>query len=107
MTHENEGEIDGLAVDRAGYLWLTLWFGGKVICIDPRSQARVREVILPVMNITSVSIVDSECNPSNEPASKLFACSSAIPWLGGKSLAPWYASELPEAQQGYLFEVDL
>lgn len=107
VTHENEGVIDGLAVDRAGYLWLTLWFGGKVICIDPRSQARVREVILPVMNITSVSVVDSECNPSNEPASKLFACSSAIPWLGGKSLAPWYASELPGPQQGYLFEVDL
>ena len=107
VAHENEGVLDGLAVDRAGYLWLTLWFGGKVICIDPQSQARVREVILPVMNITSVSVVDSQCNPSTKPANHLFACSSAISWPGGNSLSPWYASELPESQQGYLFEIDL
>ena len=107
VANENEGVLDGLAVDRAGYLWLTFWFGGKIICVHPRSEARLREVTLPVMNITSVSVVDSECNPNAKAANKLFACSSVVSWLGGKSLSPWYASELKESKQGYLFEIDL
>lgn len=103
VAHENEGVPDGLAVDSAGHLWITFWFGGKVICIEPRSQARVSEIILPVMNIASVSVVDSE----SYPGGKLFACSSVVPWLGGEFLAPWYASDLPGSQQGYLFEIDV
>ncbi len=97
VSQEHEGVPDGLAVDRAGYLWITFWFGGKVVCIDPRSQARVREIVLPVMNISSVSIIHS--------SGKLFACSSAVSWLGGKVLSPWYASELLAEQRGYLFEL--
>lgn len=103
VADENEGVPDGLAVDRVGRLWLTFWFGGKVVCIEPRSQVREREMILPVMNITSVSVVDSEFGSS----AKLFACSSVVPWLGGEFLAPWYASNLPKEQQGYLFEIDM
>jgi len=38
VADENEGVPDGLAVDAAGRLWLTFWFGGKIVCIDPRSQ---------------------------------------------------------------------
>ncbi len=107
VADENEGVPDGLAVDRAGHLWITFWFSGKVVCIDPISQARLREIILPVMNIASVSVVDSECDSTSKLPSKLFVCSSVVPWVGGKSLAPWYASELLGAQQGYLFEIDL
>ncbi|MDJ0518254.1 MAG: SMP-30/gluconolactonase/LRE family protein [Trichodesmium sp. MO_231.B1] len=107
VADENEGVPDGLTVDRAGHLWITFWFSGKVVCIDPISQARLREIILPVMNIASVSVVDSECDSTPKLASKLFACSSVVPWLGGNILAPWYTSELPGEQQGYLFEIDL
>ncbi|NES76143.1 MULTISPECIES: SMP-30/gluconolactonase/LRE family protein [unclassified Okeania] len=105
VSQEHEGVPDGLAVDRAGYLWVTFWFGGKVVCIDPRSQARVREIILPVMNISSVTIVDSKCNCPADSPWKFFACSSIVPWLGGKLLAPWYVDDLVVEQRGYLFEL--
>ncbi|NEQ62389.1 MAG: ATP-grasp domain-containing protein [Moorea sp. SIO4A1] len=107
VADETEGVPDGLAVDGAGRLWLTFWFGGKVVCIDPQSQARVREIVLPVINISSVTIVDSKCDRTAESPCKLFACSSAVPWLGGKVLAPWYAGDLPGSRQGYLFEIDI
>ncbi|MBP0011965.1 MAG: SMP-30/gluconolactonase/LRE family protein [Roseofilum sp. SBFL] len=103
VADENEGVPDGLAVDRAGRLWLTFWFGGKIVCIDPQLQVRKREIILPVMNITSLSVVDREFSSS----AKLFACSSVVPWLGGEFLAPWYASDWPVEQHGYLFEIDV
>ncbi len=106
VADENEGVPDGLAVDGLGRLWLTFWFGGKVVCIDPQSQARVREILLPVMNIASVSFVNSKCDRNADSSCKLFACSSAVPWLGGKVFAPWYADDLPVEQQGYLFEID-
>jgi|GEM_PF-1065988 len=105
VSQEHEGVPDGLAVDQAGYLWVTFWFGGKVVCIAPRSQARVREISLPVMNISSVTIVNSKCDLTTDSRSKLFACSSIVPWLGGKLLAPWYADDLLVEQRGYLFEL--
>ncbi|MBC6478312.1 MAG: SMP-30/gluconolactonase/LRE family protein [Hormoscilla sp. GM7CHS1pb] len=107
VADENEGVPDGLAVDAAGRLWLTFWFGGKIVCIDPRSQERVREVFIPVMNISSVSVVDSKGDHSADAPCKLFACSSAVPWPGGKVLAPWYAGDLPVPRQGYLFVIDI
>lgn len=99
VSQENEGVPDGLAVDSLGYLWVTFWFGGRIVCIDPQSHARVGEIILPVMNISSVSIIHS--------SGKLFACSSAVPWEGGKVLEPWYVDDLPSSQQGYIFEIDI
>lgn len=107
VADEHEGLPDGLAVDAAGHLWLTFWFGGKIICIDPRSQERVREVFLPVMNVTSAIVIDSKGDRSADVSGKLFACSSAVPWVGGKVLAPWYADDLPVDRRGYLFEIDI
>lgn len=102
VADKSEGVPDGLAVDAAGRLWLSFWFGGKVVCFDPRSQTRVREICLPAMNVASVAVVDTK-----DSSGKLFACSSAVPWEGGKILAPWYADDLPRDRRGYLFEIDL
>ncbi|NES21032.1 MAG: ATP-grasp domain-containing protein [Symploca sp. SIO3E6] len=107
VADENEGLPDGLAVDAAGRLWLTFWFGGKIICIDPQSQERIREIFLPVMNISSVAVIDSNGDCSAHSSCKLFACSSAVPWAGGKAFAPWYVSNWPIIQQGYLFEINI
>lgn len=97
-----EGVPDGLAVDAAGCLWLSFWFGGKIVCFEPRSHKRVREICLPTLNVASVAVVETQ-----DSSCKLFACSSAIPWEGGNFLAPWYADDWPRNDRGYLFEIDL
>jgi len=107
VADKNEGVPDGLAVDRAGRLWLTFWFSGKVMCIEPRSQEIIIEICLPAMNIASISVVDDPGDRGAGFPYKLFACSSAVSWPGGKVLAPRYADNLPVPQQAYLFEIDI
>jgi sugar lactone lactonase YvrE len=43
-----EGRPDGAAVDAEGFYWSALYDGGRVVRIDPRSGAIVREIALPV-----------------------------------------------------------
>ncbi len=45
-THK-EGSPDGMCIDENGNLWIALWGGGKVICVDPARGEKIEEIILP------------------------------------------------------------
>jgi sugar lactone lactonase YvrE len=47
------GSPDGMTIDERDKLWVALWGGGKVICVDPSSGSIEAEVRLPVPNVTS------------------------------------------------------
>lgn len=44
---EGEGNPDGMCADENGNLWIALWGGGKVVCCDPATGARLEEVRAP------------------------------------------------------------
>lgn len=47
------GAPDGMAIDSNDHLWIGLWNGGKVICIDPEQGKQVDEIIVPAHNVTA------------------------------------------------------
>ncbi|MCP5432472.1 MAG: SMP-30/gluconolactonase/LRE family protein [Alphaproteobacteria bacterium] len=47
-----KGFPDGMCVDAEGYIWQTLFFGGRVLRFDPKGR-EVGEIRLPVSNVTS------------------------------------------------------
>lgn len=42
--NKSEGSPDGMTIDAEGNLWIALWGGGKVICINPLTKERIHEV---------------------------------------------------------------
>ena len=50
----NDGSPDGMTIDVDGNLWVALWGGGKVICINTRAEI-IAEIRLPVSQPTSVA----------------------------------------------------
>ena len=49
---QQQGVPDGMAMDRDGTLWIAMWGGYKVICINPVSGAKLGEVVLPDANVS-------------------------------------------------------
>ena len=45
---------DGMCVDEAGYLWVAIWNGSRVVRISPDDGRIVGEVLVPVKRVTSV-----------------------------------------------------
>ncbi len=50
---EQDGWLDGMAIDENGHLWIALWDGWAVACFDPETGAKLREIRLPVARPTS------------------------------------------------------
>ncbi|CAK1545561.1 unnamed protein product [Leptosia nina] len=46
---------DGMTIDRDGFLWVALMFGGAIIRIDPEARRVVEKYKLPVTRTTSVT----------------------------------------------------
>jgi sugar lactone lactonase YvrE len=46
---------DGMTVDNFGYLWIAMWDGSKVICINPHDSSKgcIHEILLPVSRPTN------------------------------------------------------
>jgi sugar lactone lactonase YvrE len=50
---QTEGSPDGMAIDVNDRLWVALWGGSQVICVDPKLGEIVESITLPVSNVTS------------------------------------------------------
>lgn len=48
-----KGVPDGMAIDRDGNLWIAMWGGYKVICVNPASGMKLMEVALPDADVSS------------------------------------------------------
>ena len=51
-TLEN-GTPDGMCIDRDGKLWVGMWGGSRVACVDPEAGHEVASIGLPCPNVTS------------------------------------------------------
>ena len=49
---KEEGILDGMTIDTNGNLWIALFTGGKVICVDPVKKERIAEIIVPASKVT-------------------------------------------------------
>ncbi len=47
------GAPDGMTIDANGNLWVALWGGSRVICIDGRKGNIIDEIRVPAPNVTS------------------------------------------------------
>lgn len=48
-----DGSPDGMTIDADGNLWVALWDGWCVVCIDPNTGERVRKIDVPVQRVTA------------------------------------------------------
>ncbi len=55
-----DGLPDGMTVDRAGNVWLALWGGWGVVCIDPVARRIVDRIDLPVKQVTSCTFAGED-----------------------------------------------
>ncbi|WP_059104319.1 SMP-30/gluconolactonase/LRE family protein [Shouchella shacheensis] len=51
--HDIAGSPDGMTIDVDDRLWVALWGGSRVICVDPQLGKIVDSIALPVSNVTS------------------------------------------------------
>jgi len=47
-----DGFPDGMTIDEHDRLWVALWGGSKVICVDPDKGEIIESIHLPVSNVT-------------------------------------------------------
>ena len=57
---KEDGLPDGMTVDQQGHVWLALWGGWGVVCIDPRENRIVRKIDLPVKQVTSCAFAGED-----------------------------------------------
>lgn len=50
---ELEGLPDGMTIDRNGMLWIAIWGGWKVSCWNPFTGEKIRDIYVPVSQVTS------------------------------------------------------
>ena len=61
--HHISGSPDGMTIDNLGYLWIAMWDGGKVICINPLADNNIiHEILLPVSRPTNCTFGGSNLN---------------------------------------------
>ncbi len=59
IPHE-DGLPDGMTIDRNGNVWLALWGGWGVVCIDPAKRRLLRRIDLPVKQVTSCTFAGAD-----------------------------------------------
>lgn len=73
---QEQGVPDGMTMDRDGNLWIAMWGGYKVICINPVSGAKMGEVVLPDANVSC-------CTFGGEQLDRLYITSARDAQGGG------------------------
>ncbi|PSN38763.1 Regucalcin [Blattella germanica] len=96
------GNPDGIIIDNKGNLWITCFFGGIVINVDPRTRTLIRTLEFPTTLVTSVTwggpkldvlyVTTSQVGLSEEQKSKqpLAGAVFTVSCLGAKANAPAY-----------------
>jgi len=78
------GYPDGMTIDSQGRLWVGLFFGQRVICVDPTTGQLVQEVAMPACIITS-------CAFGGADLSTLYVTSATV------CLQDWQLEAQPDA----------
>jgi sugar lactone lactonase YvrE len=55
VTKTSDGRPDGMAIDDEGCLWVALWGGSRVECIDPAGGRRLAVIELPTTHVSSAA----------------------------------------------------
>ncbi len=71
IENEGEGHFDGMSIDAEGMLWIALFQGAGVKRYDPNSGALLRDIGLPMSQVTS-------CAFGGENLDELYITSAAI-----------------------------
>jgi D-xylonolactonase len=69
---QEHGLPDGMTVDEDGFLWVAMFFGGKIVRLDPDGTL-AGEILLPCMQPTSLTFGGKNFN-------KMFITSAALEW---------------------------
>lgn len=85
------GSPDGMTIDATDQLWVALWGGSRVVCIDPETQQIMNAIDVPAANVTSCAF---------EPGSARLYITTA-----SEGLSEQQRTEQPNA--GSLFAADI
>jgi sugar lactone lactonase YvrE len=70
--NRQQGLPDGMTVDREGFLWVAMFFGGKILRLDPDGRIE-REINLPCKQPASLVFAGKNFN-------ELFITSASLDW---------------------------
>jgi sugar lactone lactonase YvrE len=56
------GSPDGMTIDNTGKLWVALWGGGSVACLDPRTGQQLEKIEVAAPHVTSCAFGGSDMN---------------------------------------------
>ena len=93
-----EGIPDGITVDSEGYIWCALWYGGKVVRLDP-DGLRNLEISLPVRQVSSVMF-------GSEDMHDLYITSAGEYWPS-RLQPPGFDTSMPMGGALYRVRVDV
>lgn len=90
---EGQGWPDGMTVDARGNLWVALWGGGAVICVDPETGKEIARVRTPVSQ-------PSSCTFGGEDLETLFITSAWQDLTPGQRAAEPLAGSIFQVKPG-------
>lgn len=67
-----DGLPDGLTVDREGFVWCAMWYGGQVVRYDPDGKVE-RRLKLPALQVSSVAF-------GGDGGDELYVTTASDPW---------------------------
>lgn len=78
---ENKPILDGMTIDSQGRLWVGLWQGGAVVCLDPKTGKELERIEVPANKIT--------CCAFGGPDLKDLYITTACAWEPDEQLAKY------------------
>jgi sugar lactone lactonase YvrE len=92
------GIPDGMTIDKEGFLWVAMFFGGKIIRLNPDGDI-VDEIRLPFMQPTSVTFGGKNFN-------KLFITTAGLEWKTATYTPEGHNYDLPKGGSVLVVETD-
>lgn len=87
------GSPDGMTIDATNQLWVALWGGSRVVCIDPETQQIIDAIDVPAANVTSCAF---------EPGSTRLYITTA-----SEGLSEQQRTEQPNAGSLFVADIDV